>query len=146
MNKDPEQLCGFYRPPKSYIYWDVLCWLFLSIILITFYHKKLKKKFGGTPLSAPLKLKPPKKDPPWLPITPSFQSRILFYNKNRGVCNKLELNILKIDQAIAILSSKKVFQKNLDFRKYFVLLGKIVISLSISSRWSLMSPFNCSSV
>ena len=32
----------------------------------------------------------------WLPITPVFNYRILFYNENRGVCKKLELNILKI--------------------------------------------------
>ena len=66
------------------------------------YHKKLKKKIRGYTHSAPLKLKPPKKDPPWLPITPSFHSRIIFYNKNGGVCKKLELNIFKIDQVIAI--------------------------------------------
>ena len=49
-------------------------------------------------------------DPPWLPITTIFQSRILFYIKNGGVCKKLELNILKIDQNIAILSAKKEFK------------------------------------
>ena len=78
--------------------------------MVTFpIYKKIENNFGGTPLSAPLKLKPPKKDPPWLPITPGFQSRIIFYNKNGVVSKKLELNILKIDQGIAILRSKKVF-------------------------------------
>ena len=77
--------------------------------------QKIEKKFGGNPLSDPLKLKPLQKDPPWLPITPSFQPRIIFYNKNGGVCKKLELNILKIDQVIAILSSKKVFQTKFEF-------------------------------
>ena len=99
-----------------------------------------EKKFGGTPLSAPLKLKPPKKDPPWLPITPSFHSRIIFYNKNGGVCKKLELNILKIDQGIAILSSKKVFQKILNFRTKFVSLGKIAITRPILKIISIFSP------
>ena len=49
-------------------------------------------------------------DPPWLPITTIFQSRILFYNKKGGVCKKIELKILKIDQDKAILSSKKGFE------------------------------------
>ena len=66
--------------------------------------KKMKKILGGNPLSAPWKLKPTKMDPPWLPITTIFQSRILFYNKKGGVCKKLELNILKMDQVIVILS------------------------------------------
>ena len=42
-----------------------------------------------------------------IPLCGIFQSRILFYNKNGDVCKKLELNILKIDQDKAILSSKK---------------------------------------
>ena len=67
----------------------VLWWQFLSIYLLTKYQKKLNSY-----------------DPPWLPITPIFQCRILFYYKNGGVCKKLDLNIFKIDWAIAILSSK----------------------------------------
>ena len=86
----------------------------------------MKTKFGGTPVSAPLKLKPPKKDPPWLPITPSFQSRIIFYNKNGGVCKKLELNILKIDQGIAILSSKKYFKNFWIFEQNSSHSGKLL--------------------
>ena len=43
---------------------------------------------------------------------------------------KIELNILKIDQATAILSSKKVFQKNLNFRKKFHLARKNCYNLA----------------
>ena len=44
---------------------------------------------------------------------------------------KIKLNILKIDQATAILSSKKVFQKNLNFEKNFISLGKIALTWPI---------------
>ena len=70
--------------------------------------QKIEKKFWGYPPFSPFKIKT-KKDLPWLPITPGFQSRIIFFNKNGVVSKKLERNILKIDQGIAILSSKKVF-------------------------------------
>ena len=49
--------------------------------------------------------KPPKKDP--TPLTPIFQSRILFYSKIMVFARKLELSILQIVQAIPNLSSKQ---------------------------------------
>ena len=65
----------------------------------------------------------------------SYRPQILiqnpFYNENGDVCKKLELSILKIDQEIAILSSKKVFQKISNFLKDFVSLGKIAITWPI---------------
>ena len=56
---------------------------------------------------------------------------MIFCNKNGGVCKKLELNIVKIDQGVAILSSKKVFQKILIFQTKFVPLWKIAIVIAI---------------
>ena len=38
-----------------------------------------------------------KKEPPGLPITPTYYHRLLFYNKNGDVGNKLKLNFLRID-------------------------------------------------
>ena len=64
----------------------------------------------------------------------------MFNNENGDVCNKLELNILKIDQAIAILSSKKIFQKILNFQTKFISLGKIAITRPILYIISTFSP------
>ena len=61
-------------------------------------------------------MKPPKNDVLWLFITPIFYSRILFYYQNEGVCKKLDLNILKIEWALVILSLKK---KIWNFFKHF---------------------------
>ena len=45
------------------------------------------------------------------PMTPLFYCRILFYSKNVDVCKKLELNPLRFDQDIRVLSSIKKFSK-----------------------------------
>ena len=52
-------------------------------------------------------------------ITPIYQSKILFYNKNGDVCKKVELNILKIGQVMAILSLKKGFKKFCELLRNF---------------------------
>ena len=94
-------------------------------------------------------MKPPKNDPPWLIITTDFYSRILFYYKNGDVCKKLDLNILKIDWDIAILSLNlffwnfsKIFEKYFRWGK-FVWLGQFLgYPQKIFPTWSLMNPFN----
>ena len=48
-------------------------------------------------------------------LSRKMKKKIRGYNKNLDVCKKLELNILKIDKAIAILSLKKAFPKILNF-------------------------------
>ena len=123
-----------------------ISWEFLSIYLLTKYQKKVEFFLGGSPLSAPLKVKPPKNDTPWLPITPFVLCRILFYFKNGGICKKLDLNILRIDWAIAILNLNFVFRKK--FEEFFS-LRKIAKTRAIFrvpsnffSTWSLMKPFN----
>ena len=97
---------------------------FLSIYLQIKYKKK--NIFRSPPLSAPEIVKPPKSDPPWRPISPNRICRIPFYNKNGGVCKKLDINILRIDWAIAI-SSLNFF---LNFEKFF-LMWKIDITRAI---------------
>ena len=59
---------------------------------------------GGTPILAPQSVVSPKMSTPAQPMIPLFYCRILFCPKNGNVCNKLELNILKINWAIAILN------------------------------------------
>ena len=85
-----------------------------------------RKSWGS--FFGPLKTEAPQNDPPWLPITPIFHCRILFYYKNGGICKKLDLNILKIDWAIAILSLNFVFRKK--FEEFFS-LWKIAITRAI---------------
>ena len=125
------------------------CWQFISIYLLTKYKKKWFFLVGGTPLLAPKKVKPPKNDPPWLPITPIFYCRILFSYKNGGGCKKLDLNMLKIDWAIAILSLKIIvsnffpnFDKFFSLRKIAITRGNLRVPSNFFSIWSLMSPFN----
>ena len=71
--------------------------------------QNIEKKISGVPPFGPFKIIAYKKWPPMTAITHIFQSKILFYNKNGDVCKKVELNILKIGQVMAILSSKKGF-------------------------------------
>ena len=101
-------------------------------------------------------MKPPKNDPPWLPITPIFQCRILFYYKNGGVCKKLDLNIFKIDWAIAIWSSK-FFVSNFCSKFWEIFLaeknydnsGKFKGTLkffSLHDHWWTSLTINCSKI
>ena len=62
-----------------------------------------KKKISGVPHFGPLKSEASQK----LPSMGTYNPWILFYYKNGDVCKKLDLNILKIDWAIAILGLKK---------------------------------------
>ena len=56
----------------------------------------------------------------------------MLYNKNGGVCKNLDLNFFKIDQVIAILSSKKVFKTFFELSNNFhLMLGNIAITLPI---------------
>ena len=48
---------------------------------------------------------------PALPMTLHFYCKILFYSKHVDVCKNLELNPLRLDRNIRVLSSKKKFSK-----------------------------------
>jgi len=67
--------------------------------------------------------------------------------KNRGVCKKLELNILKINWALAILSLKKIFEFFFNLRKWsrwgkLLQLSQILRHPQfLFSTWLLMNPF-----
>ena len=54
---------------------------------------------------APRSVASPKMTTPAPPMTLLFYCRILFYSKNVDVCKKLELNPLRFDRDIKILSS-----------------------------------------
>ena len=69
---DIEQLCGFPRPPNSKIYWNVSCWLFLSIYLLIKYPKKNWVFFQEYPPFSPLKSKTSQKWPPMTAYNPYF--------------------------------------------------------------------------
>ena len=56
---------------------------------------------------APQSAASPKMTTPALPMTPLFYCRILLHTKNVDVCKKLELNPLRFDQDIRVLSWKK---------------------------------------
>ena len=83
--------------------------------------QNIEKKFWGYPPFGPLKIIAYENDPTWPPITPIFKSKILFYTKNGDVCKKVELNILRIGQLMAILSSKKGFNFFLELSRKFCL-------------------------
>ena len=57
------------------------------------------------------------------PLCGIFYCKILLFYKNGGVCKKLELNILKIKLAIAILSLRKHIWYFLHFEKFFSLMN-----------------------
>ena len=61
---------------------------------------------------APQSAASPKMTTPALPMTPLFYCRILLHTKNVDVCKKLELNPLRFDRDIRVLSQKKNIFKN----------------------------------
>ena len=75
--------------------------------------KKKKWNFSGEPpVRAPLKFKKFKifkSDLTWPPITPYFYCRIIKYYKNKDVCKKLELKILKFEKMADIFVMTKNF-------------------------------------
>ena len=70
----------------------------------------MKFFLGGTPFLAPQSAASPKMTTPALPMTPLFYCRILLHYKNVDVCKKLEVNPLRFDRDIRVLSKKKYFQ------------------------------------
>jgi len=58
---------------------------------------------------APQSVASPKMTTPALPMTPLFYCRILLHSKNVDVCKKLELNLLRIDRDMRVLS-KNIFK------------------------------------
>ena len=65
------------------------------------------KIFGGTPILAPRSAASPKMTTQALPMILLFYCRILFHTKNVDVCKKLEVNPLRFDRDIRVLSKKK---------------------------------------
>ena len=57
---------------------------------------------------APQSAASPKMTTTALPMTPLFYGRILLHSKNVDDCKKLELNPLRFDRGIRILSQKKI--------------------------------------
>ena len=66
----------------------------------------MKVFLGGTPFLAPQSAASPEMTAPALPMTPLFYCRNIVHSKNVDVCIKLELNPLRFDQDIRVLSSK----------------------------------------
>ena len=89
-----------------------MCLTFQMMTLEKYLTKNFEIFLGGTPFLAPQSAASPKMTTPALPMTPLFYCRILFYSKNVDVCKKLELNPLRFDRDIRVLSQKKIFSKN----------------------------------
>ena len=80
---------------------------------------------------------------------PVFHCRILFYYKYRGFAKKLDLNILKIDWAMVILSLKNISEFVLEILTHITHWGKLVYlwqflgcPQTFFSTWWLTNPFN----
>ena len=81
-----------------------MCLTFPILTLRRFLTKNFEIFWGGTPISAPQITVSQKMSTPELPMTPLFYCRILFYSKNGDVCKKLELNTLRFDRDMRVLS------------------------------------------
>ena len=88
-----------------------MCLTFQMMTLEKYLTKNFEIFLGGTPFLAPQSAASPKMTTPALPMTPLFYCRILLHSKNVDVCKKLELNPLRFDQDIRVLSQKKIFSK-----------------------------------
>ena len=84
--------------------WLSIYWLKENIWL-----RILKFFLGGTPILAPQSVASQNMTTDALPMTPLFYCRILLHSKNVDVCKKLELNPLRFDRDIRVLSQKKYF-------------------------------------
>ena len=93
-----------------------MCLTFHMMILERYLTKNFEIFLGGSHFLAPQSAATPKMTTPALPMTPLFYCRILFHAKNVDVCKKLELNPLRFDRDIRVLSKKKYFQKISFFR------------------------------
>ena len=78
-------------------------------------NQNFEKNSWGTPILAPRSAVSPKMTTPALPLTPLFYCRIPFYSKNVDVCKKLEVNPLRFDRVIRVLSKKEIFSKKIFF-------------------------------
>ena len=92
-----------------------MCLTFQMMTLEKYSIKILAHFLGGTPILAPWRAASPKMTIPALHLTPLFYCIILFYWNNVDVCEKLELNLLRFDRDIRILSLKKKHSQNFSF-------------------------------
>ena len=93
---------------------------------------------------APRSVASPKMNIPALPLTSLFYCRIFSYPKDVDVWKKLELNPLRFDQDIRVLSSKKNILKIFHF---FALWTKNAVNQQIfkiftkkNPTWSIITP------
>ena len=122
-----------------------ICLTFQMMTLEKYLTKNFDIFFRGYPLLAPQSAASPKMTTPALPMTPLFYYRILFHTKNVDVCKKLELNPLRFDRDIRVLSSMKY---NLKIFNFFALWTKNAVNQRIfknflihfSSTWSTITP------
>merc|ERR1711954_155109 len=84
-----------------------MCLTFQMMTLEKYLTKNFGIFLGGTPFLAPQSAASPKMTTPALPMTPLFYCRILLHYKNLDVCKKLEVNPLRFDRDIRVLSKKK---------------------------------------
>ena len=81
-----------------------MCLTFQMMTLEKYLTKKMEIFLGGTPFLASRSAASPKMTTSALPMTPLFYCRILLHTKNVDACKKLELNPLKFDRDIRVLS------------------------------------------
>ena len=89
--------------------------LIFYFLIENIWPNNLKFFLGCTPFLAPQSAASPKMTTPALPMTPLFYCRILFHTKNVDVCKKRELNPLRFDRDIRVLSQKKNIFKYFHF-------------------------------
>ena len=82
--------------------------------------KKCQNFWGGHPLSPPLSGAPRRNDPPWLPMTPIFYSKILLYYQNEVVYKKLDRKISNIGRMASIFVWSQIFKIIRKILKIFI--------------------------
>ena len=88
-----------------------MCLTFQMLTLGKYFTKIFEIFYRGYPHFGPSRCGVSKNDHPSITYDPTFYCRNLFHSKNLDVCKKQELNPLRFDQDIRVLSSKKIFSK-----------------------------------
>ena len=88
-----------------------MCLTFHILTLWNFLTKNFEIFLGGHPHFCPSKLGVSKNEHSSTAYDPTFLCRILFYSKNGDVCKKLELNTLRFDRDMRVLSTKNQTSK-----------------------------------